>query len=322
MMLKKSAVLFGAASAIMAAVPLQAQAAGPTKLTISYAEKTVDFLPLQIARDAGYFKKHGIDATVTYLPAQQGIPALLTNQVQILAIGGADALSAEAQGVKLRLVATLTGIYPFQFWTRPNLTTADSLKGKRVGVASTTGSLFAGTVLALQTLGLKTSDVAITPLGSIVNVNNSLIAGSIDAAASHPPATYKFKQAGLVDIANLAAKRLPAVSAGIWADASFIQKNPKVMQGVVDSVNEALQREASDKAFTEKEITKYLGFKGKDLLDFTYAFYAKNVLPVGPMPQVAQLQGIVEAMEGTNLKIKTINISKMVDQSFENKARK
>ena len=184
-----------------------AAAAEPTQLTISYSQKAPDFLPLWIASDAGYFKKHGLDVTLRYLPAQEGIPALITGQVQIAGTGGADGVSAEAQGAKFKLVATLVPIYAFQFWARPHYVSASALKGQRVGITSTTGSLYAATVLALKELGLTTADVTITPLGGVTNVNSSLLAGSVVAATSHPPATYQFERAGLVDLVDLARRR-------------------------------------------------------------------------------------------------------------------
>jgi NitT/TauT family transport system substrate-binding protein len=291
-------------------------AAAPTQLTISYAQKTVDFLPLQIAADAGYFKKHNLDVTLRYLPAQEGIPALIGGQTQVAAIGGADASSAEAAGAKLKLVLTLSPVYTFQFWARPQYASANALKGQRVGITSTTGSLYAGTVLALKELGLTTSDVSITPLGGVTNVNSSLLAGSIAAAASHPPATYEFEKKGFVDLVDLAKKSLPSVSAGVWFTQSYLDAHRDVVQNVVDSVMEALKREKSDRAYTESEISKHLGVKNKDELDFTYDFYIKEVLTPGPMPKAAAIEANIKPLLATNPKVKNLDAAAMIDQRF------
>src|SRR3954465_2282240 len=114
-------------------------ASGQTQLTTSHSQKTVVFLPLMIAVDAGYFKKHNLKVTLRYLPAQEGIPALITGQAEVAGIGAADASAAEAQGVKLKLVTTLSPVYTFQFWARPQFANASTLKGHRVGITSTTG---------------------------------------------------------------------------------------------------------------------------------------------------------------------------------------
>lgn len=293
-----------------------AAAADPTKLEMSYSQKTIDFLPVWIASDADYFKQHGLDVNVRYLPAQEGIPAVISGQEQIVGIGGADAASADAQGANIKLVATLTPIYFFQLWAQPKYASASALKGQRVGITSTTGSLYAATLLTLSKLGLKPTDVVLTPLGGIVNVNSSLLAGSVVAALSHPPATYQFKRAGLVDLVDMTKDRIPSVNAGVWATQSYIEAHRDVVQDIVDSIVEAFKRERSDRAFTEAEIAKFLGIKDKDELDFTYDFYIDQVLAPEPIPEAGQLQSNINALAPSNPKVKGLDPATMIDQSF------
>lgn len=299
----------------------RAKAAEPAKLVISYSQKVADYLPLWIASEAGYFKKHNVDVTSRYLPAQQGIPALLSSQVQLVGIGGTDAASAVAQGTKLKLVYTFSPVNTFQFWARPEYASASKLKGQRVGITSKTGSLYAGTLLALKQLGLTASDVKITPLGASTNVNSSLLAGSIAAGASHPPATYKFKQAGLVELVDLPKQKIPSVSDGLWVDDSYIQQHRDVLQNVVDALVDGYMREKSDRDYAESVITKYLGVKDKAQLDFTYDFYVNGVLAPGVMPQAAQVQANVDSLSSSNPKVKTLDAASMIDQSFVKKAQ-
>jgi NitT/TauT family transport system substrate-binding protein len=290
--------------------------AATTKLTISYSQKTVDFAPLLIASDAGYFKQRGLDVTVRYLPAQEGIPAIIAGQEEIGGFGGADGASADAAGAKLKLVVTLTPTYLFQLWAHKQYASPAELKGQRVGITSTTGSLYAATLLALKQLGLKKSDVIMTPLGGVTNVNSSLLAGSVAAALSHPPATYQFQRAGLVDLVDMAKSRIPSVNAGIWVTQSYIDTHREVVQNVVDALVQGFQREKSDRAFAESEYTKYLGVKDKGELDFTYDFYVNEVLAPTPMPQAAEIQSNIEALAPSNPKVKNLNAAAVIDQSF------
>ncbi len=290
------------------------------KLTISYSEKVGDNLPLWIAVDAGYFKKRGLDVTAEFLPAREGVPALLSGQVQMAAIGGSDGLAAVAQGAKLKFVATFSPVYTFQLWAQPRYATAAKLKGQRIGVSSTTGSQYTSTVIALKQLGLSPSDVAITPLGTVPNVDGALIAGSIAAGSSHPPATYEFKQHNLTEMVDLAAKRIANVNTGLMTGDAYIASHRAVVQNVVDAIVEALHREKTDQAFTESEITSHMGVKDKAVLDFTYAFYANEVAPSVPSPQVEQLQAAKQALGVTNAKVRAVDVSSMIDQSFVKQA--
>jgi NitT/TauT family transport system substrate-binding protein len=298
-----------------------AAAAPASKLTISYSEKVGDELALWIASDAGYFQQNGLDVTLRYLPAQEGIPALLTGQVQMASIGGADVISAAAQGAKLKFVVGATPVFTFQLWAQPKHATAQGLRGQRVGVASTTGALYTGTVLALRQLGLKPSDIAITTLGSVTNVNSALLAGSIVAAASHPPATYYFKQHGLVDMVDLAKKRIPTMIAGLVATDSYIKEHPKIAGAVVDAFVEATHREKTDEAFAEKEMRKYMHISQQAVLDFTYDFYASEAAP-SPMPMASELKVAREALSISDPKVKNVDLASLIDQSFVNAAAK
>lgn len=315
-----------AAAACLGLVPglsIGAATAAPApKLTISFSQKVGDNLPLWIAVDAGYFKKNGLDVTVRYLPAQEGIPALLTRQVQMAAIGGANAVSAGAQGAKLKFVATFSPVYTFQFWARPKHASAKGLRGQRVGVTSTTGSLYTATVLALRQLALVPSDVAITPLGKVPNVDSALLAGSIVAAASHPPGTYRYKQAGFVELVDLAQKRIPNINTGLLAKDTYIQANPKIVGAVVTSIIEALHREKSDKVYAESELRKHMGIKDQAVLDFTYDFYANEVAPTLPMPTVSELAVAKQALSVTNPKVKKVDLASLIDPSFVKAAAK
>ncbi len=318
-----SALCFGLVFTVTQGLAAVAAASAPApKLTISYAQKTVDFLPLLMAEDAGYFNKHNLDIMVRYLPAQEGIPAVISGQVEGVGIGGSDAASAEAQGTKLKLVLTLTPVYPFQFWAQPKYASATKLKGQRVAITSSTGSLYAGTLLALKALGLKTTDVSVTPMGAVTSVNSALLAGSVAAAASHPPATYKFKQAGLVDLVDLAKEHLPSVSAGLWFTGAYIKAHPDVVQDVVDAVLQVLNREKADRSFVESEITKHLNVRDKAELDFTYDFYTKEVLSAGPMPQADEVQANIDALAIKNPNVKSLNAVEMIDQRFVKNAEK
>lgn len=307
--------------AALAAVPgIRAAHAAAPHLTISYSEKVGDELALWIANDAGYFKKQGLDVTIRYIPSREGIPALLTKQVQIASIGGPDGISAVAAGTKLKFFLTLSPVMTFQLWVRPEHATKAGLKGQRFGVPSKTGSMYGATVLALEKLGMSPHEVAITSLGSVPNVDSALIAGSIVAAASHPPATYEFEKHGDVKMVDLAKERIPSINTGLLATDAYIKANPEICQKVANAVVEGLHREKTDRAFTEKVMMKYMHVKTKAVADFTYDFYAKRIAPSVPTPEAKQLEPAKKALSLSNPKVKNVNLADMIDQSFVKKA--
>jgi ABC-type nitrate/sulfonate/bicarbonate transport system substrate-binding protein len=142
------------------------------------------------------------------------------------------------------------------------------------------------------------------------------------AAASHPPATYRFKRAGLVDLVDLAKKKIPSVSAGVWVTQSFMDANRGVVQKVVDALVEAIQREKSDRSFAESEMRKHLGVMEQAELDFTYDFYVHEALPAEPVPTTAQIESNIKALSASNPRVATVEVGTMIDQSFVKNAGK
>jgi NitT/TauT family transport system substrate-binding protein len=285
-------------------------------LTVSYSEDVADELPLWIAADGGYFAKHGLDVQLTSITGNQGIPALLSGQTQFASIGGSAMLSAVAGGASLQYLATLTPIYAYLMYAQPKFNTPDKLKGQRVGITTASGSLYIGTVLALKDLGLSPSDVTITPLGSVANVNSALLSGSIAAAVAHPPDTTRFAEQGLLKIDDVAQKKIPAALVGITSTSSYIQAHPDVVQRFIDALLEAIGREKTDKAYAQQELQKYLKVTDTKALDETYAYYANGVLPSVPLPRVNQFQASQESLAKTNAKVGQLDLSKLVDPRF------
>lgn len=286
------------------------------KITISYSQQVGDELPLFVTQDGGYFKKNGLDATVTLLPAQQGIPALLNGQVQFCSIGAGDALAAAAQGLPVKYVAAFAPVYVFGLWVRPEYASAEKLKGQKVAVASFTGTSYLATVLELRQLGLAPGDVIITPLGSAQNTAAALMAGSIAATSSIPPITYEFEKRGFVNLVDLMPKRIPNLTAGLLALDSYVASHHQIVQEAVDAFAQGLQRDKTDKKFAEQVIAGHLAAKGEAAVDQTYEFYRASIDQDWPMPEPGMLESAQSILGLQNAKIKTVDVNAMIDRSF------
>jgi NitT/TauT family transport system substrate-binding protein len=294
--------------------------ASSSHITISYSEISASELPLLIASDAGYFKKQGLDVDLRSISAQQGIPAMLANQVQFGSVGGSEVLSAVASGATMRYLLTTTPEYAYVFYAKEGHGTPAALRGQRIGVTSTSGSNYVATVLALKAIGLTPADVQLVPLGSVTSVNNALLSGSVTAALSHPPASVVFDQGKFVQVADLTKQPTPAAEDGIAVTKSYLDAHQAVAQKVCNALVAAIRREKSDKAYTEKEIAKFLNVHDQKSLDATYQFYAEEVLPSNPVPAVNQFTASLQTLAKTTPSVSKIDLNSLVDAQFVQKA--
>src|SRR5260221_525346 len=166
--------------------------------------------------------------------------ALLANQIQIGQFGGAEALSANAGGADLVLVANLAPVYPYKLYGAKGITTVAGLKGKKVGVSNAGGSSDIATRAALKAAGLDPDkDVTIVAVGSHANRTAALLAGSIDAGVDGPPEDIELVKAGLIALVDLAGQKLPAANTGVIMSRAYLNPNKDTVQAYVDSLTVA-----------------------------------------------------------------------------------
>jgi NitT/TauT family transport system substrate-binding protein len=290
---------------------------GGDTLKVSFSEVVADELPLWIAQDSGLFAKHNIKVDLTNLSSSDGFPALISGQTQLASIGASEMVSGAASGADVSYIATLTPVFPYQLYAK---VPATDLKGKKIGITSTSGSLYIATLSALQQLGLTKSDVQLITLGSVTNVNNALVSGSIDAALSHPPGSAKIESAGYKPVLDLAKQKIPTSNVGIAVLKSYAKGHHAQVQSFISALLEAIAREKSDKAYSIAELKTHLQVDDAKALDETYQFYAQEVLPTVPTPTVQQLATSQNVLGAANPKVKQLDLSKIIDTSFVSSA--
>ena len=305
------------ALATLAGCGSSSSAADSGKITVSYSEEVADELPLWIASSAGYFKQEGLDVKLVSLPSDQGFPALLSGQAQIASIGGSQIVSGVAAGAAVKVLATLTPVFPYEMFTK--LPNGAALKGKKIGITSKSGSLYVATLAALKQLGLKPSDVNLVPLGSVTNVNSALLAGTIDAAVSHPPTTTQLEAAGFHSILNLAKQKLPNINVGISATDSFVSQHSDVVTKFMTALKKGIDREKSDEKYSAQVLKEHLGVSDQKALEATWKYYALQVLPKVPTPTAAQLKAAQDSLEGSVPGVGKVDLNKMIDTSYVDK---
>src|ERR1700733_2410986 len=123
------------------------QASGDANsITLSYSQVVADELPFWIADEAGMFKAQGLDVKLTNLSSSDGFPALISGQTQLASIGAPEMVAGAASGAQVSYLATLTPVFTYELFAKVN--NPQELKGKRIGITSTSGSLYIATVEA------------------------------------------------------------------------------------------------------------------------------------------------------------------------------
>jgi NitT/TauT family transport system substrate-binding protein len=191
---------------LFSSLTFSASAQESRKVRLAYSAFSVSFLNLFIARDAGLFKKQGLEVELIQMAGPLPIAALSAGEIDYLT-GFTTGIVATGQGVPLKGIMVTLRRPPFYVVAEPSIQKASDLVGKRVGV-DRIGSLQHLVIrLLLKAKGVDPEKVIFTQTGSVSNTVTSLGQRAVSAALLSGPHNVVMVQKGFKQIG--AADELP-----------------------------------------------------------------------------------------------------------------
>jgi NitT/TauT family transport system substrate-binding protein len=228
--------LIGAAALTAFAAPAPAAAE-----TVRIAHSTwVGYGPFYVARDKGFFKKHGVDVDLIVMEEpKERFPAMLAGRIDMIASTVDTALLYLKKPDDFRYVVAIDdsdggdGIVA----TKSIKTLAD-LKGKNVAFSEGSVSQFYLNVL-LAKVGLKESDL--TPVNMAApEAGAAFVAGKVDAAVTWEPWLSRGEKTDFGHLLTDSSKTPGLITDIMITTKGFATKHAKAVQEVVDAWNDAV----------------------------------------------------------------------------------
>jgi NitT/TauT family transport system substrate-binding protein len=314
-----SALVLAAACAQPAAspTPVPAKAAAPTRVVISFSDRTTSDLALFLAKAVDLFGKYGVDADLQFIASSTGIAALVSDQTQFALIGGPETLGAVVGGAELVAIIQLSGAQPYLMEVVKSIQTLDDLRGKKVAVSTLGSSSDTATRISLRAKGLNPDvDVNIVAVGSLENRMSALINGAVDAGLGSPPETIKLEDAGLHALYDLSQIDMPPLAQCLVVKRSTITAQRDLVQRVVNAVVEGTAVQRRDKQVSQKTLVDWANITDQRELDVAYDFWTNHILRTPPTLKAADFQGFVDELVKRNEKARGFDPSTMIDTSF------
>jgi NitT/TauT family transport system substrate-binding protein len=300
------------------AAPTPTPAGAPIPLALGYSNISADELAGWVAFEAGIFAQHGLDVRLELLGGgSKAMAALLAGQDNLTLQGGSEVLSATSSGADLVILATLAPVYPYLLEVSPDIQTANDLRGKKVQISSAGSSGDIATRVVLKRQGLDPdADVAMVQTGSHTNGTAAMLSGQVQGGLDDPPASYELERHGLHPLFDLAALKLPAANTVLVGQRAWVGANHDTVQRVVDSLVQAIARIRADKPLAVSVLKKYYQSDDDEAMSGTYDFFSHEVLPAIPLPAAEQFNDALTILGEKNERIKSIDVSKLIDPSF------
>jgi NitT/TauT family transport system substrate-binding protein len=228
----------------LAATLAQAQ---ETKLAIGISGWT-GFAPLTLAKEAGLFKKHGLDVTIKKIPQKDRHLVLASGDIQCAATTVETWVVWNANGVASTQIFQLDKSYGADgMVVKPGIAKISDLKGKTVAASAPGTAPYFTLAWMLKKNGLSVKDVKVVNLEPQAAAA-AFVAGNaeLDAGMTYEPylSTVRAKpEAGKIIATTL---DYPMVMDTFGCAPKFLADNPKAAKGLADAYFDALEMIKTD----------------------------------------------------------------------------
>lgn len=245
------------AAAVLGAASVLPASAQETKVAIGISGWT-GFAPLTLAKEAGIFKKNGLDVTISKIPQKDRHLAIAAGAIQCAATTVETWIVWNAAGIATKQIFQLDKSYGADgMVVRNDIKSIADIKGKTVAASAPGTAPYFTLAWFLKKNGLSVKDV------NVVNMEpgpaaQAFIAGQNDAAMTYEPFLSSVRakpEAGKILATTL---DYPMIMDTFGCTPKFLDDNPKAAKALADSYFEAI-------AMIEKEPAKSYEIMGADV---------------------------------------------------------
>lgn len=275
--------------------------------------------PLLYGIERGFYRDEGIDLVYVSLRADLGIKALLSGDIDYSYSTG-TIIRGAILGVPVRNLSFDFSRVLHALMSRPDISNAAALRGKKVGVSSfgATGDLAAR--VGLRSLGLDPEkDVTIITLGSDTLRHAALIAGTVQATHMPVPLNIQLRKEGYHELVY-AGKILQRPLTGLATSLEKIQKNPGQVQRMVRAFLRATRALKTERAGFISFAQRKYGYS-KETMEEAYKYLIDALSQDGFVDDTA-LKAAVDEAKSLAKVTKPISQSDVVDYGFLRAATK
>jgi NitT/TauT family transport system substrate-binding protein len=305
---------------LLACLVAPLRAAEPAKVLIAHGAISNNVEPLWIAKEQGIFRKYGIDADLVFIIAGRAMQAMLAGQVPVGTVGATHVVNANTGGGDFTMILGMQNTLDYLFIARPNIKSAEDLKGKKVAIGTPSGSASLATYVALDFLGLnpRRDNVVLLGVGGVPERLSALRAGSVEATSLSPEFGQVVVSEGYRVLLNTSKENVPFQSSGMVVSRSMMKANSQLVENIARATVEgvAFVHKPANKEIVLKSLARNLRLSKQEQVEKAYQNLVAE-LPKKPCPTMEGVASVIKLMaqHGLNAKASQVKAEEIIDMS-------
>ncbi len=271
---------------------------------------------LWVAKDAGIFKKHGLDVNVIYIEGTpKALMSLFAGELQVVAGTGPAVASAKVRGADASMIMGFEVYLPYYLVAAPGIKSVEELKGKVGANHSAATSADFAMRLGLRNIGLDPEkDVNLRVVGATNLRMIMMQQGQAQFTVISTTEREEAERLGFKVLADLASKKIPYPHSGVISSQKMLREKRDVMLRFGRATVEAIHYFKNNKPQTVAILKKYAK-TDSSTLDSAYG-YLRNAIPDMPYPTLEGMKTILVEMGRTRPEVLKYDAATMVDASL------
>jgi ABC-type nitrate/sulfonate/bicarbonate transport system substrate-binding protein len=314
----KSLISFSICLTVLIVTSSAFAAAKLDQVTVGYSAFSGPYLPLWVSVEEQLGKKYGLDLKAIYAGRVRPQQLLASGEVPFVIATGTGAITSHILGVKDQVIILIfINKVSSVIYTRPNIKSAEELKGKTV--ATGRPGAFNETMVRyiLRTkLGLVPDrDVKLLPVGEAALAFPALERNVVEAASLTMPFNLIAKKMGYRELIDYDKAGVVYPYSTVTTLKQTPGKMPDVTEKLLKTLTEGIYVVKSNKEKSMAILKKYMRGASDDVLQDTYEDTRASIEEV-PTPSLDVIKEALEILSHQYPQAKNTDAGAIIDASF------
>ncbi len=232
--------------------------------------------PYWIAKEAGFYKKNGLDAELIFINGStRGIQSLIAGDLDFTGAVGTSAINGKLAGGDIFIIDSLVNTLPYYIIGKPDIKSPENLKGRTLATHIPGTSADFAVRLALRKFGIDYKDIQAVMVGGSPARVAAVINGQTDFTMVTEPGKLQGENAGMKVIIDMAKLKIPFQFSCTVASGKTIRERPGTVEKMVKAMANAVHFFKTNKKESIQIMAKYTRGATPAVLEGSWAAYSE-----------------------------------------------